>query len=132
MKRTLVAATLVLLLGGMPALAGPPPTDSDGDGWIDIEDNCSDVANPDQDDTDGDDCGNLCDADYDNDGFIGFSDFGAFSASFLETGRPLQQHTETVDSARQVGFADFGYFSNAFNGPPPGPSGTTVGTTACP
>ena len=131
MKRTLVAAALALLLWGAPGLAGPPPN-SDTDSVPDSADNCSMVDNENQDDTDGDLCGNLCDADYDNDGFIGFSDFGVFSASFLETGYPLQQHSEPVDPARQVGFADFGYFSAAFGGPPAGPSGTTTGTTACP
>jgi hypothetical protein len=135
MKRTLLATTLVLLLWGTPALAGPAPcgaTDTDGDTVPDCADNCSEVANAAQDDTDGDDCGNLCDADYDNDGFIGFSDFGMFSSCFLAVNCPDQQHSEPVDPARQVGFADFGYFSTAFNGPPAGPSGTTAGTTACP
>jgi hypothetical protein len=132
MKRTLVAATLALLLWGTPALAGPQ-TDTDGDGWIDTEDNCSEVANPAQDDTDGDDCGNICDADYDNNGVVGFSDFGQFVANFNQTGHPLQQHNEPVDPVRVVGFADFGYFVSVFNVPGSvGPSGTTVGTTACP
>ncbi len=131
MKRTLLVATLALVLSGMPALAGPVP-DSDSDGVSDSADNCSEIANPAQDDTDGDDCGNLCDADYDNDGIIGFSDFGQFSANFGAVGHPMQQHSEPVDPARVVGFADFGYFAVAFNGPAPGPSGTTAGTAACP
>jgi hypothetical protein len=129
MKRTLIAATLALLLWGMPALAGPPPVDSDGDGWNDIEDNCSDVPNPDQDDTDGDDCGNLCDADYDNTGLVGFIDFSAFSGAYGKTSDLAKDHTETVEGP--VGFIDFSFFSGAYGGVP-GPSGTTVGTTACP
>jgi hypothetical protein len=55
MKRTLLAATLALLLWGTPAMAGPAP-DADGDGVSDSEDNCSDDKNPAQDDTDGDEC----------------------------------------------------------------------------
>jgi hypothetical protein len=35
--------------------------DRDGDGIIDLEDNCPDVANPDQIDSDGDDIGDACD-----------------------------------------------------------------------
>jgi hypothetical protein len=137
MKRTLLATTLVLLLWGTPALAGPAPpcgtTDTDGDTVPDCADNCSEVANAAQDDTDGDDCGNLCDADYSQDGVIGFADFGQFSVSFNLAGHPLQQHSEPVDAGRVVGFADFGYFASVFNVPNSvGPSGTTAGTAACP
>ncbi len=41
--------------------------DSDGDGIPDARDNCVDVANPDQEDFDGDDLGNDCDDDADGD-----------------------------------------------------------------
>ena len=129
MKRTLLVATLASLLWGMPALAGPA-TDFDVDGVIDSADNCSLVANPDQDDTDGDGCGNLCDADYTQTGSVGFGDFGPFSVSFGTTNE-LTMHVETIGGGRSVGFGDFGYFSVSFGGIP-GPSGTTAGTTACP
>ena len=42
--------------------------DSDGDGVVNIDDNCSLVANADQRDTDGDNIGNMCDGDLNNDG----------------------------------------------------------------
>ena len=42
--------------------------DSDGDGIVNIDDNCSLVANADQRDTDGDNIGNMCDGDLNNDG----------------------------------------------------------------
>ena len=42
--------------------------DSDGDGVSDETDNCPNVVNADQLDTDSDDLGNACDADDDNDG----------------------------------------------------------------
>jgi Thrombospondin type 3 repeat len=42
-------------------------TDGDEDGVSDDVDNCLEVANPDQLDTDGDDAGNACDTDDDND-----------------------------------------------------------------
>jgi hypothetical protein len=126
MKRTLLAATLALLLWGMPAMAGPPP-DSDGDGVSDWLDNCSDVDNSAQDDTDGDDCGNVCDADYDGSGLVNFLDFSGFSAAF-GTNDLQKDHTEPVSGP--ISFLDFTFFSNAF-GSVPGPSGLTAGTTAC-
>jgi hypothetical protein len=42
--------------------------DADGDGITDDLDNCPDVANPTQADSDGDGTGDACDADDDNDG----------------------------------------------------------------
>ncbi len=46
-----------------------PPIDSDGDGIINDDDNCDFAANPDQQDLDGDDRGDACDADLDGDDF---------------------------------------------------------------
>ena len=53
-------------------------TDSDSDGVPDDGDNCPNDANPDQENTDGDDLGNVCDAcpndpdnDIDSDGICG-------------------------------------------------------------
>ena len=130
MKRTLFAATLALLLWGTPALAGPA-LDTDSDGVLDINDNCSEAPNPAQDDSDSDDCGNICDTDYDQSGATAFADFGQLSANYGSTGHPLQQHVEAIDPARVVGFADFGVFSVSY-GSTPGPSGTTAGTIECP
>lgn len=44
--------------------------DTDNDGIPDGDDNCPDVANTDQADTDGDENGNACDDDDDNDGIL--------------------------------------------------------------
>lgn len=132
MKRTLFVATLVLLLWGAPALAGPQ-SDFDSDGVFDNADNCSEAANPAQDDGDADDCGNICDADYDQSGLVDFGDFGVFANAFGATGNTLQQHVEPISPVgpRVVDFGDFGVFANVFN-LAPGPSGTTGSTVACP
>jgi hypothetical protein len=43
-------------------------TDSDSDSIVDIDDNCPNIANPTQANTDGDEKGDACDSDDDNDG----------------------------------------------------------------
>jgi hypothetical protein len=128
MKFTVFAATLAFLLSGTPAFAGSAP-DFDADGVADSIDNCSDNPNDAQDDTDSDDCGNICDADYDQSGIVGLSDFGLFSAAF-SGGDELFCHVQDI-SGCVVGLDDFGFYSGAFSFPP-GPSGTTSGTTECP
>ena len=135
MRLTVFAATLAFLLCGAPAFAGTAP-DGDGDGISDGLDNCSDDVNPFQDDTDGDDCGNLCDGDYDQNGVVGLGDFGPFVVAFGGTDEE-KCHFEASDPDGpiagncDVGLDDFGYFVAHFFAIP-GPSGTTDGTAACP
>jgi len=127
MRLTIFAATFAFLLWGTPAFAGSNP-DLDGDGIGDVIDNCSENPNPAQDDTDGDDCGNVCDADYDQSGSVGFPDFGLFGQNY-GTANPNIKLVEPVTG--NVGFPDFGIFGQLY-GAPPGPSGTTAGTALCP
>ncbi len=106
-----------------------PVPDPDGDGVDSPFDNCSLRANPAQDDTDGDGCGNLCDADYGQSGRVSIADFGGFLQCF-GTANEACQHAEPI-GGRLVGIGDFGFFVGNF-GAVPGPSGTTSGTKACP
>jgi len=131
MKKLATMAAIGRLMCAATALAGNPCPDgcTDGDGVGDQIDNCIDRYNPIQDDTDLDDCGNLCDADYDQSGVTGFGDFGIFASCF-GTNNPLCDHTEPVGNG-SIGFGDFGAFSALF-GTVPGSSGPTTGTVACP
>ena len=106
-----------------------PAPDFDGDGVEDALDNCSERANPSQDDTDGDFCGNVCDGDYDQTGVSGFADWPVFVAAFGSTDEE-KVHRDPV-SGQTVGYRDHGFWVRSFN-TVPGPSGTTPGTTACP
>lgn len=59
--------------------------DSDGDGVNDDEDNCSQAANANQRDSNGDGLGNACDADLNNDGIVNQADTGLFRSAFGST-----------------------------------------------
>jgi len=131
MKRIAFLGLLALLSWGTTAFAGPGGSDVDGDGILDDFDNCSIKANPHQDDTDGDYCGNLCDCDFNQDGKCTIADFGSLSFYFGKTGTALYQCVEPISDANVLNVADFGCFVTGF-GHPPGPSGTTPGTVACP
>ncbi|MEE2665627.1 MAG: thrombospondin type 3 repeat-containing protein, partial [Myxococcota bacterium] len=62
----------------------PPPSDQDGDGIADLNDNCPLTPNPDQMNLDGDSFGDVCDADRDGDGVV--NEFDAFPDDPSESG----------------------------------------------
>ncbi len=59
---------------GLPPFNAPPQPDMDSDGVIDLMDNCPGTSNANQANLDGDDQGDVCDADIDNDGVNNLSD----------------------------------------------------------
>ncbi len=130
MRSTVLITVFALMIwGAAPTLAGDCVSlDSDGDTVNDCADNCIAVANPGQDDSDGDSCGNVCDGDFDQDSIIGYPDMGALSANIGTTNSNFDL-TEPVGDTVTVD--DANAFSGLF-GTTPGPSGTTAGTLACP
>jgi hypothetical protein len=73
-----IFAAFLLLLAPASSFGGALLGDSDGDGIDDLFDNCRDVMNASQLDTDSDGCGNACDGDFDQDGAVAGTDFFVF------------------------------------------------------
>lgn len=111
--------------------------DFDGDGVHNASDNCALVANGDQVDADRDGFGNACDADLDQDGLAGGTDWITLTSCVVrwfeitsrgETGPPgdVDCRESDLDGDGYVGGSDVSIFLSRF-GDPPGPS-----SVACP
>jgi photosystem II stability/assembly factor-like uncharacterized protein len=100
-----------------------PPVDADGDGVPDASDNCTEVANPGQCDSNGDGYGNHCDGDLDGSGLINFVDLGILKDAFFSTPvSPNWNPDADLDCSGGVAFTDLGAMKAQFFGAP-GPSG---------
>ena len=109
-----------------------PDGDLDGDGILNRYDNCREIPNGQQLDNDRDGYGNLCDADYDQDGWTGLADFNAFRAVFGSSRRD-GRYRRNYDHDRDghIGTFDFNVLRTCF-GQEPGPSGLEcAGTQGC-
>lgn len=93
--------------------------DSDGDGVPDICDNCTQVANADQRDTDGDLYGNRCDTDLSGDGVTNLLDVGLLKLEFLTPGPNGDFNGDGIVNLLDVGVMKQYWLL------PPGPSGLT-------
>jgi len=113
---------ITLHAGFWPIVAGGAGVlDSDGDGIPDSSDNCTDVQNPGQVDTDADDYRNACDCDFDQSLTCAIADFNLFLPDFqstVDSGVGCD-----MDSNGTVGIADFNLFLPGFVAGAPGPSG---------
>jgi hypothetical protein len=127
------------LVVGLPlaAMAGPTPggADSDSDGVENAFDNCSTRPNSTQKDADHDGCGDICDADFDQNGGAGLSDYSILLASFgSTTGQPAYKAPVDMDCNGGIGLSDYSAFLSEF-GTTAGPSGITNpgrSAVACP
>ncbi len=91
--------------------------DKDNDGVPDHTDNCSELVNPYQWDSNNDGFGNLCDADLNNDNWISFSDLKQFKSVYGTNNADAD-----LDGNGIVGFGDFAILKSMF-GKRPGPAG---------
>ncbi len=110
---------LVAYLEQIDGDEGPAPvSDLDLDGVLDALDNCTLLKNVDQRDTDGDGFGNLCDADFNNNGVVDSNDGALLKAVFGSADFPDRDlnGNGVVDS-------NDGARLKARFGQPPGPSG---------
>lgn len=95
-----------------------PASDVDDDGVPDVIDNCVEVSNPDQCNTNNDIFGNHCDADLDNNGIVNSFDLSAMRAAFGSSGA----NDADLDCNGIVNSFDLTIMRGAF-GTAPGPSG---------
>lgn len=93
------------------------PPDTDADMVKDFMDNCIEIMNANQLDTNSDGYGNVCDPDYNNDGTIDFLDLGIIKAGFFGSDPDIDLNGDNF-----VDFLDLGILKSMFFGMP-GPSG---------
>lgn len=91
----------------------------DGDTIDDSIDNCTQVANEDQRDTDGDGYGNYCDPDLDNNNIVNSDDYSLLKLEFYSS-----DANADFDGNMQVDFADLAIMKS-FQNAPPGPSASS-------
>ncbi|MEM9102702.1 MAG: hypothetical protein AAGB12_10295 [Pseudomonadota bacterium] len=103
----------ILLLFFINPVLSKPQTDTDQDGVIDVEDNCSEVFNALQLNSDNDAFGNACDGDYDNNNIVDFVDLGLFNEKFVQ-----KNDGADLDENGIVDLNDFTLFYGLLNQPP--------------
>lgn len=118
---------LCLIAGGFPLIVYGA-NDVDGDGIFDNRDNCIEVANPNQYDTDEDGYGNFCDGDLNNDNITGTVDLALYKRAFgSHLGDANYNPNADFNSDGIINTFDLALFKMFFQ-KPPGPSAKLGGT----
>lgn len=129
-------ATFVTAFYGLSGAEGPilrSGADSDGDGVIDQVDNCVNVPNADQRDTNQDGFGNICDADLNNSLLVTTADFAIMRSVLNQSaGSSATAADADMNGSGTVTTGDVALFRVRIN-TVPGPSGhACAGTIPCP
>lgn len=90
--------------------------DGDGDGVCSATDNCTQVANANQRDADGDGIGSLCDADFNQDGVVNFADLARMRTAFFGNDPAVDLNGDGVVNFADLAILRIGMFK------PPGPA----------
>lgn len=104
-------------IGAVERQGGDIDPDADGDFVPDLLDNCLEVSNSNQRDTDGDGYGNVCDPDFDNNLIVNAADLGYLKSKFFTT----DPHAD-LDGSGVVNAGDLARLKSFFF-KAPGPSG---------
>ncbi len=104
-------------LANVEALNFEGSPDEDGDGLNDNVDNCIEIANADQRDTNGDGIGNACDADLNGDCIVNAVDLGLLRLVFFSPNADADFNGDNIVNAIDLGIFKVSFFA------PPGPSG---------
>ncbi len=114
-----LCAVVSMSLGARCGEAPVVQDDADGDGFVASTDNCTERANPDQRDSDRDGAGDACDADYDQNGRVGVSDFSAFRRVFgFAEGQTRFDRRFDHNGDGRIGLPDFNVLRSSFGGVP--------------
>lgn len=125
MTRTVL---LSLVVSALFLVAPVQAQDVDGDGVLDVNDNCLTTPNASQTDSNFDGFGNACDADYWNDGLVDDVDFEILANAFgSSSGSPNFNPDVDFNDDGIIGASDFAFLSSQTGGPP-GPSGLACAT----
>jgi len=103
-------------------IGDPALVDTDGDGVIDDNDNCTLIPNPDQLDTDGDGYGNLCDGDLNNDGSTNTLDLNLYKLAHRTSVGDANYNVDAdFNGNGQINTLDLNIYKGLHR-KPPGPS----------